>query len=273
MRYFNTVKVDEVAWKNINEFIKGKNPSDDLFDKINASSLNEYLRSLMEGLTAKVFRTYNASYTLEKELNKRNVEDDPLEEKVNYYDEANKQVAILCNHQKTIPKNFDIMKEKISEKIDVLRQYLEELNSHLKLFKKKPNVEAREVSVVIGKKDEKASKTKEGEPKDSKEAKAKGKDSKEEKTNIYVKKFPNSEEKTKALIKKIGEMIPKEEAKLSKKEETKAIALGTSKINYNDPRITVAWCKRNEVPIEKVFTKALRTKFPWAMYGEPDWKF
>ena len=40
-----------------------------------------------------------------------------LEEKVNYYDEANKEVAILCNHQKTIPKNFDSMLEKNNEKV------------------------------------------------------------------------------------------------------------------------------------------------------------
>lgn len=36
------------------------------------------------------------------------------------------------------------------------------------------------------------------------------------------------------------------------KDELKTVALGTSKINYLDPRITVAWCKRHEVPIEKV---------------------
>ncbi|KAL2347547.1 hypothetical protein Fmac_001547 [Flemingia macrophylla] len=35
------------------------------------------------------------------------------------------------------------------------------------------------------------------------------------------------------------------------KEDLKTVALGTSKINYLDPRITVAWCKRHEVPIEK----------------------
>jgi DNA topoisomerase-1 len=46
-----------------------------------------------------------------------------------------------------------------------------------------------------------------------------------------------------------------------KKEDNKTIALGTSKINYNDPRISVVWCKNNEVPIEKVFAKALRYFF------------
>lgn len=39
---------------------------------------------------------------------------------------------------------------------------------------------------------------------------------------------------------------------MTTKEDLKTVALGTSKINYMDPRITVAWCKRHEVPIEKV---------------------
>ena len=48
-------------------------------------------------------------------------------------------------------------------------------------------------------------------------------------------------------------------------EENKEIALGTSKLNYLDPRITVAWCKKNEVPIEKVYNRSQRDKFAWAI--------
>ena len=54
------------------------------------------------------------------------------------------------------------------------------------------------------------------------------------------------------------------EVNLKNKDENKAVALGTSKINYMDPRITVAWCKRNEVDISKIFSKTIRDKFPWA---------
>lgn len=135
-----------------------------------------------------------------------------------------------------------------------MKNHLKELATHCKSIKKGAEVQAYEENVYIGSKKE-------------------DKGSKEDKSSVYVKKFPGTEERTKALINLIEEKIKKEEQKLSKKEENKSIALGTSKINYNDPRITVAWCKRNEVPIEKVFTKALRTKFPWAMYCEPDWKF
>ena len=42
---------------------KGK--GDDLFDLLDTSKLNAHLKELMPGLTAKVFRTYNASITLD----------------------------------------------------------------------------------------------------------------------------------------------------------------------------------------------------------------
>jgi len=40
-----------------------------------------------------------------------------------------------------------------------------------------------------------------------------------------------------------------------------------------DPRITVAFCKKMELPIEKVFSKALMDKFPWACAEAPTYKF
>lgn len=43
----------------------GKKGGDDMFDKLDTSKLNAHLKELMPGLTAKVFRTYNASITLD----------------------------------------------------------------------------------------------------------------------------------------------------------------------------------------------------------------
>ena len=61
------------------------------------------------------------------------------------------------------------------------------------------------------------------------------------------------------------EQLNKMETQAVDKEENKTIALGTSKLNYLDPRITVAWCKKFEVPLEKVYTKTHRDKFRWAI--------
>ena len=74
-------------------------------------------------------------------------------------------------------------------------------------------------------------------------------------------------------IAKWEEDIRKLEVDIRSRDENKEVALGTSKINYIDPRISVAWCKRCEVPIDKVFAKTLRDKFNWAMAAPPDFKF
>ena len=38
--------------------------------------------------------------------------------------------------------------------------------------------------------------------------------------------------------------LKKQEATMLNKEENKLVALNTSKLNYMDPRISVAWCKK-----------------------------
>lgn len=64
---------------------------------------------------------------------------------------------------------------------------------------------------------------------------------------------------------KLEEQLEKLELQAVDKEENKDIALVTSKINYIDPRISVAWCKTWDVPIEKVYNKTQREKFRWAI--------
>lgn len=72
---------------------------------------------------------------------------------------------------------------------------------------------------------------------------------------------------------KLVKKIQKSEKDLKKRLDKLGIATNTSKTNYNDPRITVVWCKKTETPIEKVFTKVLLEKFVWAMETKMDWKF
>ena len=64
MRYLNTIKVEPIVYTLLEKFSQAKKPGDDIFEMVNASRLNEFLKESMEDLSAKVFRTYNASYTL-----------------------------------------------------------------------------------------------------------------------------------------------------------------------------------------------------------------
>ncbi len=85
IRYNNSVAVEKRVYKNVQLFMDNKKGSDDLFDRLNTSILNEYLNGLMPGLTAKVFRTYNASITLQQQLDELTDETDNVPAKVRHH--------------------------------------------------------------------------------------------------------------------------------------------------------------------------------------------
>ncbi|EPY28663.1 DNA topoisomerase I [Strigomonas culicis] len=107
IRYQNEVDVLPRVHELLARFVKGKRPSEDVFDQVQPAVLNDHLKSFMDGLSAKVFRTYNASITLDHWFKEKPV--DPkasIPDKLAYFNKANTEVAILCNHQKSVSKNF-----------------------------------------------------------------------------------------------------------------------------------------------------------------------
>jgi DNA topoisomerase-1 len=83
----------------------------------------------MEGLTAKVFRTYNASKTLQDELDSLTDPNASVMEKFLAYNRANRQVALLCNHQRSVPKTFEKSMGTLKAKVNGFDFY-----SKLKIF-------------------------------------------------------------------------------------------------------------------------------------------
>lgn len=82
------------------------------------SAINKYLTSYMDGLTAKVFRTYNASWTFQEQL--RDTPADALvADKILHYNRANRMVAVLCNHQRSVSKGHSQQMEKLIDKVSV----------------------------------------------------------------------------------------------------------------------------------------------------------
>ena len=77
-------------WKNLRQFCESKSPKEDVFNLLTTNSLNAKLTSFMPGLTAKVFRTYNASVTLEKQLKTTYPAGTSVEEMVTQYNDANR---------------------------------------------------------------------------------------------------------------------------------------------------------------------------------------
>ncbi|KPP64371.1 hypothetical protein Z043_117292, partial [Scleropages formosus] len=222
IRYYNKVPVDKRVFKNLKLFMENKNPEDDLFDRINTTYLNKTLNNSMTGLTAKVFRTYNASTTLQEQLSKLTSPNMTLEEKLLSYNRANRAVAILCNHQRTAPKTFEKSMQNLQQKIELKQKQLDEAKAELK------------------------------------KAKSDYRESKTEKLKRLV-------EQKEKMVKRLQEQLKKLQLQMTDREENKVIALGTSKLNYLDPRISVAWCKKFDVPIEKIYNKTQRDKFAWAI--------
>ncbi|XP_029910003.1 DNA topoisomerase I, mitochondrial [Myripristis murdjan] len=233
IRYYNKVPVIRKVFKNLKLFMENKEPGDDMFDRLNTNMLNKHLSSLMMGLTAKVFRTYNASITLQQQLRELSNKSENQAEKLLSYNRANRAVAILCNHQRAPPKTFEQSMATLQAKIDARKEQLALAKSELKQAKK--------------------------------EAKAKG--SSDPKLQTLV-------ERKKNAVQRSEEQLLKLEVQATDREENKQIALGTSKLNYLDPRISVAWCKNMEVPLEKIYNKSQRDKFAWAIdMTEADFEF
>lgn len=72
----------------------------------------------MPGLTAKVFRTYNASHTMGALLKDMKAEG-TVPEKVKAYNDANRKVAILCNHKRTVAASHEGQMEKMTERVSL----------------------------------------------------------------------------------------------------------------------------------------------------------
>lgn len=144
IRFCKKFNVIKDVYNNIELFIKEKDKKTLLFDKINSNMLNEYLNSFLKNLTAKVWRTYNASYLFQKELDKirmDRVEKLPESERMNYiislFQQANTAVALLCNHQKAVTTNLDNALDKIDERIKKLRKQKRKYTERMKKSSKR----------------------------------------------------------------------------------------------------------------------------------------
>uniref|UniRef100_A0A3Q4HZB9 DNA topoisomerase n=1 Tax=Neolamprologus brichardi TaxID=32507 RepID=A0A3Q4HZB9_NEOBR len=189
------------VFKSLKLFLENKQPGDELFDRLNTGVLNKHLSSLMPGLTAKVFRTYNASITLQQQLKELTNSQSRLVNRV--------CAECVCND------NIRFIPPPVKMVLPFTHICTSDDSFSVRLVERK-----------------------------------------------------------KAAVKRCEEQLLKLEVQATDREENKQIALGTSKLNYLDPRISVAWCKNMEVPIEKIYNKTQREKFAWAIdMTEADFEF
>lgn len=152
VRYCKKVQVHTDIYSNLHDFIKNKSKKEEIFDLITSSTLNEYLDSFLPGLTAKVWRTYNASFIFQKEIDKltssKKIEEfKESDMRLNFllaiFNQANTAVALLCNHQKAVNTN-------LNTNIDKLDEQLKELKKKRNKYKEsKNNEKAKKTEIKI----------------------------------------------------------------------------------------------------------------------------
>jgi DNA topoisomerase-1 len=99
---------EEIFVRNLEDFVHGKQPGEQIFDKIDSTHVNRFLSSALPGLTAKVFRTYHATTTVRRFLGKKRLKGDAQPFEKEYIAKlANLEAAIACNHKRTPPKNWE----------------------------------------------------------------------------------------------------------------------------------------------------------------------
>ncbi|KAG2224535.1 hypothetical protein INT45_004380, partial [Circinella minor] len=305
IRYQNSVQVESQVFKNIKLFKKQVGPGNMIFDRLTTTGLNKHLNSCMTGLSAKVFRTYNASHTFQQQLDKLTNKEDSLPDKMLSFNRANRDVAVLCNHQRSASKSHGQMMERLQDRTRALKYQRMKLRHTLfalePSYKKKAPYNEPESDMeddwIVNHETELMAKEREKVKtkfqKQNEKLKSEGEKplpeshlkealkqvnelesrliKERKKKNILDVNTRTTSEKVLEKIAKMDERIAAMKIQATDKEENKEIALGTSKMNYIDPRISFSWCKKYDVPVQKVFNKTLMEKFRWAQQVDANW--
>ena len=224
---------DKQFHDNLKELISNKKDKQEIFDGITSRHVNAYYSTLVKGLSAKVFRTYLASSVVSKYLRDHdNIKSESNMKKLFHAKMANLDSAIMCNHKRTIPKNFE---QSLQKKKDTLSN----------VEKSKPWLKSEE---SLKKAESIAQKTK--------------------KQKERVKKIKIQIRNRKA---KHAERIEKLQLQIKLTQKTRDHNLGTSLRNYIDPRIFKTWTDEVVAEWEKLYTSALQKKFLWVKSDDSKW--
>lgn len=294
---------DKALADNLKEFERGKAPGDQLFPDITSARVNDFLKSVMPGLSAKVFRTYHATKTVDGYLDKYGkLKKDTTEAQKEYVARmANLEAAKKCNHKRTPPKTWAESLEKRAQNVAKLRAAkpnlskldeavkarqaaLEKIQAEQKEFEAKAPEAVKKKQAALAALEAKAAPTDEKKLKEynkrlkhttkaykdaEKTFKQKAKRYKE-RVSQAEKGLKDAREKREHAESNYRERLERAERQLELVRETKDYALNTSLKNYIDPRVYRDWGERVQYDWKKLYTGSLLRKFTWAMQDDDD---
>jgi len=133
--YDDTLHVNEIIYKLVEKFLKGKKASDNVFEDITSNDVNKYLKSIDKDFSAKVFRTRLASSIMYDGLKELEYDEDDVsdERKIRDFKEINKRVAIKLNHKKGLT---DAAKAKLEKDKEIIKELKKAIKTETNAKKK-----------------------------------------------------------------------------------------------------------------------------------------
>ncbi|MEM0473546.1 MAG: DNA topoisomerase I [Candidatus Aenigmatarchaeota archaeon] len=256
VHWHKEVKLPEEVVNNLREFISKPDKKGKIFAGVRSENVNEFLSSVVEGITAKVFRTYHATKTIDDYFKKAKADIKDSEEYKKYVATmANLQAAVVCNHKRTLPKSWERgLQKKIEsleklkkQKNDIKQKIEKQLNEKMKKYEDKMKVLESKIN----------------------ELKQNNKDTKqkEEQLSKLLKQKKESKKKLedtlKSKMQKMDEKIESMKLKIDAMKETRDYNLNTSLKSYIDPRVFYKWFQKVDFDWRKYYSKTLQKKFSW----------
>ena len=129
VRWVKSINAPSILINNIEHY--SKTCKEYLFEGLDSKKVSRFLSEKMNGLTAKVFRTWRTTKAVEKYLDSCGVKRDDAEYvKVFEAKMANLEGAKVANHKKMIPANFDERLAKKEARLKELEARFEEKSKH-----------------------------------------------------------------------------------------------------------------------------------------------
>jgi DNA topoisomerase I len=278
-----TAQLPPKVVRNLRDFAAGAG-KESLFEGINSGHVGDFLKEVMDGLSAKVFRTLYATDAVRGGLAKETVKpEDPDYVKRQAALRANLEAAIVCNHKRTIPKTWQ---QSLDKKKDRLRQLEAKATGDEKALRAKLTDEERKYreKLVEAEKRLVEAEAKEGEQRAVlTEAEKAGADTKAPKKkleaardasktarervrklkNTYVTSSLNLKKQIEERKRRDRETVERMRMQVEAQEITRDYNLGTSLKNYVDPRIYYDWGKRVGFDWRSYYPTTLQRKFSW----------
>jgi len=277
-----TTKLPDKVIKNLEEF--SSNSESALFEGVHSSQVSEFLDEVMTGLSAKVFRTLYASDAVKTKLDKTPVKPEEPEYVKKYVATmANLEAAKVCNHKRTISKNWKSSLEKKKDHLKVIKKRAKDAQVKIKQRTKdwtqkheERMVKQEQLLKAAVEKLENTKRQLETNKNQGKDVSALNKRVKLQREAVTRHKQRIKDMKAKQVerIAKLKQSlenrkhrditsVAKMKVKITVQKETRDYNISTSLKSYIDPRIYYEWSKQVQYDWKQYYQKALHKKFSW----------